>query len=178
MPTNPPHTYCSYCGYKHVAPKFPKRCEGCGQTTWLNPTPVAVMLVPVEPSEPTMSGTGLVTIRRNIEPAKGRIALPSGFIDAGETWQAAACRELLEETGIKAAPDRVEFFRPLSALDSNTILLFCTVPAIKELPAFTPNEEVTELSVIYRDSIDKMVWPGHRMMATAYFNGLADRYER
>jgi ADP-ribose pyrophosphatase YjhB (NUDIX family) len=58
----------------------------------LNPLPVVVVLVPVD--------NGLVVVRRNIEPRKGTLTLPGGYIDCGETWQEGARRELLEETGI------------------------------------------------------------------------------
>ncbi len=61
--------------------------------SFLNPLPVAVMLVP--------AAGGLVVIRRGIEPAKGLLALPGGYINLGESWQQAAARELFEETGIR-----------------------------------------------------------------------------
>jgi 8-oxo-dGTP diphosphatase len=44
----------------------------------------------------------LLLIERRNEPFKGEYALPGGFMDIGETAEAAARRELKEETGIKA----------------------------------------------------------------------------
>jgi len=32
---------------------------------------------------------GLLFVRRGIEPRKGKLALPGGFINLGETWQEA-----------------------------------------------------------------------------------------
>ncbi|HKH10487.1 MAG TPA: NUDIX hydrolase [Rubrobacter sp.] len=46
------------------------------------------------------SGDGVVLIRRAGDPFEGRWALPGGFVEVGETVEAAATREAAEETGL------------------------------------------------------------------------------
>src|SRR5262249_28301723 len=42
----------------------------------------------------------VLLIKRNEPPFKGMWAIPGGFVRKGETLEAAACRELLEETNV------------------------------------------------------------------------------
>lgn len=89
------HAHCGYCGSAFAADQpWPRLCASCHRVSYLNPTPVAVCLLPVD--------GGLLCVRRAIPPAVGQLALPGGYIDLAETWQGAAARELFEETGIVA----------------------------------------------------------------------------
>jgi len=47
----------------------------------------------------------VLLVRRKSEPFKGHYALPGGFVNIGETVEAACAREMQEETGV--APGRL-----------------------------------------------------------------------
>lgn len=57
------------------------------------------------------SGGRFLLVKRGREPARGLFAFPGGRIEAGETAEEAARRELLEETGV--TPGALSFFREI-----------------------------------------------------------------
>jgi ADP-ribose pyrophosphatase YjhB (NUDIX family) len=99
------------------------------------------MLVPVD--------QGLLMIRRGIEPQKGKIALPGGFINVGETWQEAGAREVLEETLVSIDAKEIREYGVRSAGDG-TLLIFGVTRLRKSstLPPFRPTPETSERLVI------------------------------
>src|SRR5262245_51364614 len=142
------HDHCSYCGARYPDREpWPRTCVSCGETTWSNPLPVAVILLPVSYDD---GRTGLVVVRRDVEPARGELALPGGFIETGESWRQAAIRELREETGLLANSDEVELFDVVSTVTGYTLNIFALLPPrpVDDLPESTPTEESTEWLVL------------------------------
>jgi ADP-ribose pyrophosphatase YjhB (NUDIX family) len=140
------HSHCSYCGSPYAAEAlWPRLCADCGETTWRNPLPVAVALLPVD----DLGRRGLVAVRRDIEPARGQLALPGGYIEVGESWQEAAVRELREETGLVATADEVSLFA-VHSTPAGTVNIFGLLPSRRsdDLPPSAPTEEATEWLVL------------------------------
>jgi ADP-ribose pyrophosphatase YjhB (NUDIX family) len=137
------NSHCSFCGQPFDAnQRWPRVCATCGHTTFLNPLPVSVILLPVD--------EGVLLVRRNIEPQIGQLALPGGYMNLGETWQQAGARELFEETGIIIRPAEVREFRVKSAPGGTPLLVFGIAPAVRspDLPEFVPNEETQEVCIV------------------------------
>ena len=57
----------------------------------------------------------ILTIVRGEYPGKGKLAMPGGAVDLGETFLQAAVRELKEETGLTAKVEDVKFLDLFSA---------------------------------------------------------------
>ncbi len=154
-------TYCSFCGAAYQANQaWPRVCASCGNPTYRNPLPVSVVLLPVD--------GGLLTVRRAIEPRRGQLALPGGFINHGEAWQVAGAREVFEETGIGIDPATIHDFSVRSAPDG-TVLIFGLAAPLRggDLATFVPNEETSEIVVIQQAT--PLAFPLHTAVATDYF---------
>jgi ADP-ribose pyrophosphatase YjhB (NUDIX family) len=93
--------FCPRCGAA-VMVRFPRslHCEHCGYAAFYNPKPVGCAIA----REPDGR---LWLARRGFEPGKGRWSMPGGFVDLGETVEAAIVRELEEELCVSARIGRL-----------------------------------------------------------------------
>ncbi len=94
--------FCPSCGAKRKdgAPRQPFHCEACGFYYYFNPC-LAVAAILLGPDDRALF------IRRAHEPAKGKLAVPGGFVDIGETAETAMRREIKEEVNLEVGP--IEF---------------------------------------------------------------------
>ena len=115
-------------------------------------------------------GTALIVIKRTIEPGRGGIALPGGFIDKPEDWRHAVVRELGEETGIKTAEQDVTLADALSSPGGH-LLLFGLLPQrpVSQLPPAVATDE-TEGWQLLRTA-DELVFPLHTEAVRSWFAG-------
>ncbi len=163
MPSLTKHARCSFCGDPFAPDQpWPRTCSACANVTYVNPIPVAVVLVPIE--------DGLLVIRRAIAPAIGQLALPGGFMELHETWQQGCARELREETGLEADAEGIRLFGVHSATAQGLVLIFGLAPARRaDLPAFVSNDEASELVVL--PGPRALAFPLHTLVVADYFAG-------
>ncbi|MFV2108068.1 NUDIX domain-containing protein [Micromonospora sp. LOL_015] len=163
--TGVPYSFCSSCGARYPADAdWPRSCNHCGQQVWRNPTPVAVALVPVTSPQ----GIGVVVQRRDIEPARGELALPGGFIEYGEDWRTAVVRELREETGLAGRSDQVRLYAVRSVPNGASLLIIGVLPPrpAETLPVSVATEEATEWLVVTEPV--RLAFPLHTEVLARY----------
>ena len=165
-------TYCSYCGTRYGEPlAYPRTCKACSTQVWANPIPVSVMLLPVV----TGDRTGLLVVRRSIEPRLGKLALVGGFLEEQETWAEGAVREVREETGVVVRPDTLTAFWFTSTEPRpNRVLLFSVAQPVSaaSFGPFVASPETDERGLVFGpDGLDDVfAFPLHAKAARRYFS--------
>jgi ADP-ribose pyrophosphatase YjhB (NUDIX family) len=81
-------------------------CAACGFIYFRDPKVAAAALVSIDDK--------VLLVRRGVPPRRGYWALPAGFVDSGELPDQTAAREVLEETGLHIAVDRLLHIRAMS----------------------------------------------------------------
>lgn len=92
-------SFCPRCGARraHEKPTQPFQCGACGFHFYFNPC-LAVAAILLGPDDKALF------IRRAHDPAKGKLAIPGGFVDIGETAEMAMRREIKEEVNLDVGP--------------------------------------------------------------------------
>jgi ADP-ribose pyrophosphatase YjhB (NUDIX family) len=107
-------------------------------------------------------------VRRGIEPGRGKLALPGGYIEYGETWQAACAREVYEETGVRLDPERIREIAVRSAPDGALLVFGLAAPLRRaELPAFRLDAETLEVLIL--EQPEELAFSKHTTVVVAYF---------
>lgn len=91
------HRYCPHCAAplagRSTGGHRRQVCGACGSVFYANPLPVAASVLLNDDRE-------VLLVKRKGAPHKGEWCLPTGFAESEESIEAAALRELEEETGL------------------------------------------------------------------------------
>lgn len=95
MDWKPTFSCCYHCGSEAIHRLHPTafKCGDCDKHLFINPVCGVVGLL-LNPADE------LLMLRRALNPAKGKLGLPGGFLDPGETAEQGLTREIREETGL------------------------------------------------------------------------------
>ena len=131
--------YCHQCGKKLGWKKEGSQrrlfCRSCKIFIYENPLPVAGVVCLNKKKE-------VLLIKRAIEPAKGKWALPSGFIELHEPPEKAALRELYEETGVRGKIiDLIGIYSRSGSFYKSLISVFYLATVIRGKPRITVETE-------------------------------------
>ena len=89
-------TYCGKCGSRELIFLEEKKneCLNCGWVYYQNPVSAVVSIISFE--------NQFLFLRRAKDPGAGKLDMPGGFVDFGETAEEALRRELKEELMIES----------------------------------------------------------------------------
>lgn len=161
--------YCPVCGSKHFEENDfkSKKCENCGFVFYLNESASTAAFILDEEGR-------LLVAKRKIEPAKGTLDLPGGFVDIGETIEEGLAREIKEETNLEL--ETMEYFcsKPnmyrFSGFEVPTLDAFfiCTV---KDTSCAKANDDAADLQWIPLEDVHTELF-GIRSIRKALFKFL------
>lgn len=146
--------FCPSCGSQNITyiNNFKMHCNACDFVLYHN-IAAAVALVF------TYKDQILFTVR-NVDPDKGKLDLPGGFIDPNENAEEAACREISEEIGLTILPNQLKYITtsPNNYLYKNvpyrTMDIFYECHLDDNILKINAEDEIQELIWIKRSEID------------------------
>jgi ADP-ribose pyrophosphatase YjhB (NUDIX family) len=89
----------------------------------------------------------ILLARRAVDPARGKWALPGGFMDAGEMPEEALHRELMEEVALSIVIEELMGIYPMTGhgpVSRGIVLAYLARPAQAGRPAVQARDDVSE----------------------------------
>jgi len=150
--------YCLNCGYRLVLTedhenKIRPHCKKCGWKFYKNPIPASACVIINNSNE-------ILIIKRKFEPAAGKWALPSGYIEIYQSPAEAAVTEMMEETGLKGQViDFLGYYSDFSPVYEKVISFGFLLKVIGgELQA---GDDAAEACYVPLDKAQDLAFPSH-----------------
>jgi ADP-ribose pyrophosphatase YjhB (NUDIX family) len=165
MHLNEPFLFCPQCGCSwekydsNVLIGNHIQCASCGFTLYRDPKIAVCAIVAIDDQ--------IIMIRRTLPTNCGEWAIPGGFVDRGETVEAAAVREFKEEVLIDINIKRL--IGVYSYVDNPVILIVFEGTTTDSAPRC--GDEVSEVAMYNCDQIPwgNLAFPANRDALIAYY---------
>jgi ADP-ribose pyrophosphatase YjhB (NUDIX family) len=137
--------FCGSCGTeltrRQARQERPARivCNRCGTVHYQNPRIIVCCAV-------CMSDKVLMC-RRAEEPGRGLWAVPSGFLEIGESLEEGAVRETFEETGLALDPNRLDLCSVVNMTAIEQVAIIFRV-MLETTPVLNPGPECLEVAFL------------------------------
>lgn len=146
--------YCPNCSSPNVTNQnnFKLHCSDCDFVLYHNIAAAVAIIFTYQDK--------ILFTERNVDPDKGKLDLPGGFIDPNETAEEAACREIKEELGLTITPADLTYITtaPNNYLYRNvpyrTMDIFYECELKSEVISIKATDEIKALTWIKRTEID------------------------
>ena len=142
--------FCPNCASKNFTyyNNFKFYCNDCDFVLYHNIAAAVAVIF-------TFEDKILFTVR-NVNPDKGKLDLPGGFIDPNETAEEAVCREIKEELGLTITSDNLSYVTtfPNNYIYNRTMDIFYECALASDEVSISAKDEINELVWIKRSEID------------------------
>jgi len=160
--------FCMWCGdalsFMTLDNRTVPACSShpkCEFVDWNNPNPYANVLL-------SLDGRVLL-VKRAQMPMKGHWCLPGGYLDSFESPEAAAARELFEETGLESVIDKKNILA-VTTEGNNDIQVFYWAKKITG-GSLTLNHESLDLRFFEEHELpEDIAFPTHEQVIRDWFS--------
>ena len=154
--------FCPRCGAQGSADGRMLACPNCGLHTYFNPKPVQSVIL-------KGSDDKFLFVVRSIEPRKGFLDFPGGFVEEGENFEQTSRREVKEELGIEIGELKYLCSSVDEYLYQGVNYRVSGVAYTAELPenaALAPADDVSDVEFYSLEEVpmDRLAWPSMREM--------------
>lgn len=163
-----PPEFCSHCGSRLSPAGWggPRMCNGCGACHHCGPALLVLVLV--------FARERLLLQKRGVEPYRGSWAPPGGFVEWGESLEAAAIREVWEEVRVKLTGTQLLPHGVVSVPKINQVYHIFIARLEQPVPAAVVRPESLEVGWFSYDELTKLnIWePGVSLDMRVLFEGI------
>ena len=156
--------FCSNCGeknhYGYIDGNTRYHCTKCETIHYENPKPTATLICPW--------GNKILLVKRAVDPGKGLLGLPGGFIEKGESPGVAAERELKEETGLDGSAEKVLGVCSHFNTIFGDILLIGIEIKVKDWSTMVAGDDAEEAALFPLNNLPSLAFSCHEKIVNMY----------